>query len=87
MIPFRPVLEVLPVPENDLLLFVGHHALLAWDATGQAWQSEKLSDEGLAITRIGKGKIHGQGWNMIADQETSFTLDLRTGVRVPELSR
>jgi len=87
MIPFRPVLMVLPVPENELLLFVGHHAVLAWGVNGQAWQSEKLSDEGLTITLIEDGKLHAQGWSMIADMETPFTLDLHTGVRIPELSR
>jgi hypothetical protein len=87
MIPFRPVLMVLPVPENDLLLFVGHHAVLSWGVNGHAWQSEKLSDEGITIARIENAQLRGQGWNMIADKETPFTLDLYTGVRVPEVSR
>src|SRR5271166_5284481 len=45
MINYRPVLQVLTVLDCGLLLFVGHHSILAWDANGQAWQSEKLSDE------------------------------------------
>ena len=87
MIPFRPVLEVHPLAAMGLLLFTGHHAILAWGPDGQAWQSEKLSDEGLTITLIENGKIHGQGWSMIGDKETPYTLDLPTGVRIPELSR
>jgi hypothetical protein len=87
MIPFRPVLKVLPVPANHLLLFVGHHAILAWGVNGHAWQSEKLSDEGITVTRIESAQLYGLGWGMIADKETPFTLDLHTGVRVPELSR
>jgi len=81
MIAFRPVLEVCALPAQRLLLFVGHHAMLAWAATGQAWQSEKLSDEGVTITAIEAGKLHGQGWSMITDKETPFTLDLNTGRR------
>jgi hypothetical protein len=81
MIPFRPVLEIRPLAEHGLLLFVGHHAILAWAENGQLWQSEKLSDEGLTITLIDANKLHGQGWNMITDKETPFTLDLRTGLR------
>ena len=80
MIVFRPVLEVRPLLEQGLLLFVGHHALLAWGADGRAWQSEKLSDEGLTITGVRDGKLHGQGWNMLTDKETPFTLDLITGL-------
>jgi protein-tyrosine phosphatase len=79
MIPFRPVLEVRPVPTLGLLLFVGHHAVLAWRRDGQAWQSEKLSDEGVTITSIESGILRGLGWKMLTDKETPFELDLRTG--------
>jgi len=81
MIAFRPVLEVRPLATMNLLLFVGHHAILAWSASGQTWQSEKLSDEGVTITAIEAPHLHGLGWNMLADKDASFTLDLRTGRR------
>jgi len=82
MIPFRPVLEVRPLAAQGLLLFVGHHAILAWGPNGQVWQSEKLSDEGVTISFIDANQLHGQGWSMITDQETQFTLDLSTGLRI-----
>jgi len=50
MIPFRPVLRVLPNPPGNLLLFISHHAILAWGSNSQAWLSEKLSDEGVTVT-------------------------------------
>jgi len=50
MLPYRPVLEVRSLPAQGLLLFVGHHAILAWENTGQAWRSERLSSEGVTIT-------------------------------------
>jgi hypothetical protein len=87
MIPFRPVLEVRPLPAQGLLLFAGHHAIIAWGSDGQAWQSEKLSDEGVTITAIEGAQLHGKGWNMMTDKETPFTLDLRTGLRIAEFSR
>jgi len=87
MIPFRPVLEVHPLASQGLLLFVGHHAILAWGADGQAWQSEKLSDEGVTITVIDAEELHGNGWNLMTDKETPFTLDLKTGLRIAEFSR
>jgi hypothetical protein len=82
MIAFRPVLELRPLLEQGLLLFVGHRALLGWGVNGHAWQSEKLSDEGLTITAITGRELNGQGWNMLTDKETAFTLDLKTGQRV-----
>lgn len=83
MIPYRPVLEVRPVPDAGLLLFVGHHAILAWGVEGEAWQSEKLSSEGVTITGIDGGALRGLGWDLMTDRETPFTLELRTGLRVP----
>ena len=79
MIPYRPVLEVRPLPAEELLLFVGHHAILAWGARGEAWRSSKLSDEGLTITGVQDGVLQGMGWNLMTDKETPFMLDTKTG--------
>lgn len=79
MIPYRPVLEVRAVVPAGLLLFIGHHSILAWGCDGQAWQTTKLSDEGVAITEISDGVVHGRGWELISDRETPFAIDLRTG--------
>jgi len=79
MIPYRPVLEVRPLPEEELLLFVGHHAILAWGVRGEAWRSRKLSDEGLTITAVQDGVLLGMGWNLMTDKETPFLLDVKTG--------
>jgi hypothetical protein len=87
MIAYRPVLQVRPLAAMGLLLFVGHHSILAWGADGQAWQSEKLSDEGVTITAIEGAKLHGLGWNMITDKDTPFSIDLRTGLSIPKVSR
>jgi hypothetical protein len=82
MIPYRPVLAVLPVLEAGLLLFVGHRSVLAWGREGQAWESEKLSDEGVTIRGIENGVLRGAGWEMRTDKETAFALDLESGQRV-----
>jgi hypothetical protein len=84
MLACRPVLEVLPLPGVELLLFVGHRGILAWGAAGQAWESGKLSDEGVAITRVEDSVLLGRGWSMMSDEETEFSLDLRTGTRIRE---
>ncbi len=85
MIPYRPVLEILPLVQERLLLFIGHHSILAWGRDGHKWESEKLSDEGVTITSIDGGVLHGTSWDMMTDRERPFTLDLRNGVRLPDL--
>ena len=79
MLPYRPVLQVHPAIEARLLLFVEHRAILAWCENGEAWQSPKLSDEGVTISAIAGHTLTGLGWNMITDKESPFTLDLKDG--------
>lgn len=79
MLPHRPVLAVHPVADQGLLLFVGHRSILAWGRSGKAWESPKLSDEGVTISGIDRGRLCGLGWNLTSDKETPFTLDLQSG--------
>ncbi len=83
MIPYRPVLGVRAVVAEGLLLFAGHRSILAWGREGQAWESEKLSDEGVTITEIEDGVLRGTGWEMRSDREKPFLLDLRNGLLKP----
>jgi hypothetical protein len=82
MLPSRPVLEVRSLPAQGLLLFVGHRSILAWGAQGHAWESDKLSDEGVTIASIEGGILRGLGWQIASDQETPFALDLKNGERL-----
>ena len=61
------------------MLFVGNRNILAWNARGEAWQSPKLSDEGITINSIEGNKLQGRGWNLMTDKETAFALELQTG--------
>jgi hypothetical protein len=79
MLPYRPVLQILPATEAGLLLFVEHRAILAWSASGEAWKSPKLSDEGVTVTSIAALTLRGLGWSMFTDKETPFTLELKDG--------
>ncbi|MGB8031249.1 MAG: hypothetical protein WCF30_16480 [Terracidiphilus sp.] len=83
MIPYRPVLEIRPLVQEGLLLFVGHRSILAWGRNGQAWESEKLSDEGVTMTGIDGSVLRGTGWDMKTDCEMPFAIDLKNGARLP----
>lgn len=79
LLPYRPVLQIYPASDPRLLLFVGHRTILAWGEKGEAWQSPKLSDEGVTVSSIEEKTLSGLGWNILSDKETPFALDLRTG--------
>ncbi len=79
MIAYRPVLAVRALVEERLLLFVGHRSILAWGADGLAWETPKLSDEGVTITGVENGLLRGAGWEMISDKEMAFAVELGSG--------
>jgi len=88
---YRPVLEVLAVRAGDaqsaradLILFVGHVSVLAWGREGEAWESPRLSWEGLTGLRIEGNTLHGLGWDMKTDKDLPFALDLKTGLRIAD---
>jgi len=82
MLPYRPVLGIYPAPGDGLLLFVSHHRILAWGRDGQAWESEKLSDEGVTVTAVEPGVVRGLGWEMVTDREREFAVELKSGLQI-----
>ena len=80
-IPLKPVVQVLPLAEHSLLVFVGFHSIAAWGREGLAWQTARLSWEGIRITGVAGGALRGFGWNMPTDKEVEFSIDLLTGAR------
>jgi len=76
---YRPVTAVTVVAEQDLLLFSSFHSLLAWGREGKAWQTGRLSWDGIRITSIQPETLLGFGWDMKTDRELSFEVDLKTG--------
>lgn len=81
-VPYRPVTWVGSAPEQNLLLFAGFHRLWALGTEGKAWETERLSWEGLRVTAIEGGHLHGFGWDLDTDTEVAFTVDLSTGAHV-----
>lgn len=79
MLPMRPVVEVRPAVEVGLLLFAGFHTVLAWGEIGLAWETGRLSWEGVRLGEVAAGRLHGWGWEMMSDRELPFSIDLRTG--------
>jgi hypothetical protein len=78
-IALKPVAEVKPLPAQGLLLFVGFHTIVAWGADGFAWETGRLSWEGLRLGAVEDGTLHGFGWDLMADKEVPFTVELATG--------
>ena len=76
----KPVVEVMEA--GELLLFVGFQTILAWGLEGMAWETGRLSWEGVRVTSVTGTEVVGLGWDLVADAEREFRVDLRTGTFV-----
>ena len=75
----RPVVEVRALEAEQLLVFAGFHAVVAWGEDGLRWQTGRLSWEGVTLGAVREGRLEGMGWEMMSDREMRFSIDLRTG--------
>lgn len=78
-IPLRPVVQVLAHRDPALLLFVGFQSIVAWGLNGLAWESARLSYEGIRVADVTATELRGFGWDLHTDKEIPFTVDLLTG--------
>ena len=75
----KPVVGVFPAVAAGLLLFVGFQTILAWGPDGVAWETGRLSWEGVRVTSVSTSDVVGMGWDLRGDVEVEFRVDLRTG--------
>lgn len=79
---FQSADDIWQSTDDALLLFLGHHSMLAWGPEGEAWESDRLSWEGITVDRVENGILYGHGWDLMTDADLPFALDLRTGTRI-----
>jgi hypothetical protein len=75
----RPVVELRTVTDQRLILFAGFTSITALGPNGVLWTTQRLSWEGIQITRIDGEVLHGYGWDARSDKEVPFEVNLRTG--------
>jgi hypothetical protein len=76
---FRPVTAITAIADQNLLVFSSFHSMLAWSAEGKAWQTGRLSWDGVRVTAVRGETIFGLGWDISTDRELPFEINLKTG--------
>ncbi len=80
LLPLRPVTGIVLNEQGGQAIFIGYHHVLVCEASGELWQSERMSWEGVTVLTLKDGILYGTGWNMLEDEDIPFTLHLRTRV-------
>jgi hypothetical protein len=79
LVAMKPVVSALECVEDELLVFVGFTSVMGWGRDGKAWETGRLSWEGLRIDGVDGGVLRGYGWDLMKDVEVAFAVDLQTG--------
>jgi len=74
-----PVTDVKLVPEQKLIVFSDYTHIFAFNSERAAWKTERLSWEGVTITKVGTSHIFGLAWDAMADKEVEFVVDVLDG--------
>lgn len=75
----RPVAEIRSLAELGLTVFIGFTSITALSAGEIAWTTDRLSWEGIRVTRLADAALEGFAWDALTDREAPFTVDLKTG--------
>jgi hypothetical protein len=79
LVEMKPVIQVLECVGESMLVFVGFTAVMGWGVDGKAWETQRLSWEGLRLTAVEAGVLRGFGWDLMKDVEVEFAVNLQTG--------
>lgn len=74
-----PIINVLPVAERSLVVFVNYTTLTAYGGDGLLWETKRLSWEGIDLTSVTGSFVEGVVWDPRIEAATPFTVDLRDG--------
>jgi hypothetical protein len=74
-----PITDVRVITEHNLIVFTDFTNMYGYGAQKTAWKSERLSWDGITITKVATNHIFGLAWDAQQDKEVEFVVDLRTG--------
>lgn len=74
-----PIEDVIAVPGKRVLVFADYTELEAYGGGGSLWRTERLSWDGLKITKVTAEVIRGTAWDSPANRDVAFSVDTETG--------
>ncbi|MEP3244602.1 MAG: hypothetical protein ABJN40_00020 [Sneathiella sp.] len=77
-----PVIHAVPVPRQNLMLFHDYTEIVAYSERGLAWETARISWDGIKIDEVSDTKIFGKGWDAPNEKHVEFSVDLANGSHI-----
>ncbi|HKB64262.1 MAG TPA: hypothetical protein VKC61_00300 [Pyrinomonadaceae bacterium] len=74
-----PVLDVMSVPAKQIVVFANYTQLIAYGKSGPVWVTNRLSWDGLKLTKLNNDYIEGEVWDPRVEANVGFKVDLSNG--------
>jgi hypothetical protein len=74
-----PVLDVIPIGAKNIVVFANYTELFSYGKSGPVWVSDRLSWDGIKITRVSDDYIEGEVWDPSVEANVAFKVDLSNG--------
>jgi hypothetical protein len=74
-----PILDVMPVAAKKIVVFANYTELIAYGKSGPVWVTNRLSWDGLKLTRVNNDYIEGEVWDPRVEANVGFKVDLSNG--------
>jgi hypothetical protein len=74
-----PVIRALPVPSRKLMLFHDYTEIVAYNENGLAWETDRISWDGITIENVTEDEVIGEAWDAPNEKYVGFSVDLTDG--------
>ena len=74
-----PIIDVRPIPAQDIIVFANYTELVAYGHKGIKWATSRLAWDSLHITEVTDRIIRGRFWDLRSEALATFVVDLATG--------
>ena len=77
-----PVINVYSIYPKNLLIFQDYTELVAYNANGVKWRTERLSLDGFEIVEITDKTLKGKYYSLQTEANELFEIELSTGIKL-----
>jgi hypothetical protein len=74
-----PAICAIPIPGWNLMLFHDYTEIMAYNESGLAWESKRLSWDGIEIGEVSGDAVSGKSWDAPNEKNVEFRVNLANG--------